>query len=96
MIVTISGPARKTCPYKDEDDQGTAVITFDLPDGVDAAELHDLAALLKTGEKTSHEQFTASLFDLPHVTRVVTTWHTAGLEVRCVVPGEPDSHAGGA
>lgn len=86
MIVTVKGDARKKCPYRDEMDEGTAVITFDVPDGEDATELHALSAVLKIDTPLSHEDFTRSLACHPSVIRVVTTWQTAGLEVTVEVP----------
>jgi hypothetical protein len=91
VIVTIKGAARKRCPYRDERDEGTVELTFDLPSG-DAPELHKLSSDLLSGSEdweVSHEEYTRSLFNAyteDGCIRAVTTWHTAGLEVSCAVP----------
>ena len=100
MIVTVKSAVQKVCPYKNERDDGTATLTFEVLAG-DAAEFHNLAGMLALGsdEAISHEGFTRALFttwEPKGCIRVETTWHTAGLEVRCAVPGEPHQLAGGA
>lgn len=90
MRVTVTGPIRKLCPYRDERDEGTATLTFDLPSG-DAPELHQLAKQLDAigDQKASHEDYTRALYATwqhAGLTHVETLWHTAGLEIRCAVP----------
>jgi hypothetical protein len=82
VIVIVTAPVEKACPYKDEQDTGTLTLTLDVPEG-DGPELHDLAAYLKdfTDMALSHEEFTRLVaLDLP-VIEAKTTWTTAGLSV---------------
>jgi hypothetical protein len=90
VIVTISGPVRKRCPYKDERDEGTATFTFNLGGG-EAPELHDFAKHLDAAseDRISHEDYTRALYVTWHhagLCHVRTTWITAGLEVTVDVP----------
>lgn len=90
MIVTISGPVTKRCPYREEVDEGTVTLTFDVGDD-EAPELHGLAARLRRHEdaRVSHEAYSLALIDdlgPSGCVHVRTTWQTAGLEVTVDVP----------
>lgn len=82
MRTIIRGSLVHACPYQDEVDRGTIVLTFDGP----APELHSLADRLASFEhqKITHEDLTALIARETGAT-VVTSWITAGLavEVRC-------------
>lgn len=95
MIITISGPASKRCPYRDELDEGTVTITLDLTYG-DGPELHTLSERLVSEDEVSHEQWTDALQDwlmsqcdgrLTSV-RVQSAWNTAGMAVTVDVPSD--------
>lgn len=86
--VTITAEVEKRCPYKDEQDTGTAVLRFDVLK--DAPELHELADHLATWADIalSHEEFTAMLRDRwwsEGCRSVTTTWQTAGMTVEVTV-----------
>lgn len=90
VIVTVTGPVTKRCPYRDEPDEGTVEMQFRVLSG-DAPELHGLADELAStsGEAISHEDYTRALYAawFPRGLRSVrTTWNTAGLEVTVDVP----------
>lgn len=88
MKVTVAGAVRHLCPYRDEMDEGTVELTFDVPAG-DGPELHGLAAQIDYSEiRLSHEDMTRSLLELTDAQRVVTRWHTAGLDVTCDLSSE--------
>lgn len=83
--LTVTGEVTKQCPYKDERDDGTATLTFEVGDG-DGPELHGLSAYLSTfrGVPLSHEAFTRALLAADYdCVEVVTRWETAGLTVEC-------------
>lgn len=88
MIVTVTVRVQKRCPFVPEIDYGTAVLTFDIPEGEMAPELHGLAKQLDAarGEEISHEEYTQGLLNTwghAGLIRAETTWQTAGMEVRC-------------
>lgn len=89
MRVTVN--VQKRCPYKDELDDSTATLTFDVSAG-DGPELHDLAANLDSFRDIalSHEAFTALLAGTPGCVAASSTWRTAGMEVTVDVPSEPE------
>lgn len=92
MRVTVTGPVRHLCPYRDEVDRGHAELTFDVVEG-DAPELHALSELLAghAAEDTiSHEDFSRHLLHATGAARVVTRWTTAGLDVTCDLSREPN------
>lgn len=80
--VEITAQVSKRCPYKDERDDGTVTLVFDVGDE-DAPELHELADLLGTWRDTpiSHEEFTRSIGVALGCVEVRSTWQTAGLDV---------------
>lgn len=87
VTIAVTGALAHRCPYRDEDDRGTAEVTW-VTDGR-TVELHSLAGLLGSfrDEQVSHEDVTdriATALDVPGVAdvRVVTRWVTAHLEVR--------------
>lgn len=84
MILTVEGDVTKLCPYKDERDDGTVTVTFEVSDG-DGPELHDVARKLRLYEdvKLSHEDFTRQVKDVLSATAVTSRWLTAGLTVTC-------------
>lgn len=83
MVTVVSGVLVHACPYHDEIDRGTIVLTFY---GDTTPELHSLANRLASFEtkKITHEALTA-LIAKETGAAVVTKWVTAGLsvEVRC-------------
>jgi hypothetical protein len=90
VIVTVTGPVTKRCPYRDEIDEGTVTMTFLVLSG-DAPELHGLAEQIAAGlnEKVSHEDYTRAMWATwfpKGLRRVETTWTTAGMEVRVALP----------
>lgn len=87
MTVTVG--VLKRCPYKDEQDDGTATLTFDVSEG-DGPELHELADRLATYRHLviSHEDFTKLLAGLDGCVSARTTWRTAGFEVTVEVGSE--------
>lgn len=95
MIITVSAPATKLCPYVDEVDEGRVALTFKIKDGQDEGpELHALAhrLALTSGQRVSHEVYTQALYhyyEAVGCVKVVSEWVTAGMEVRCVVPDGP-------
>jgi hypothetical protein len=86
VIVTVTANVMKRCPYKQERDYGTATLTFDVPLGEDAPELHALAEYLNgfTEQAISHEAFTSAVRRDWPVMEVKSTWTTAGLSVEVV------------
>lgn len=85
--MTVTVDVVKRCPYKDEQDDGTATLTFDVGDG-DGPELHALADRLATYRHLliSHEDFTRLLAKQDGCVAARTTWQTAGLEVTVDCP----------
>lgn len=85
--MTVKVGVTKRCPYKDEQDDGTATLTFDVSDG-DGPELHALARHLDTFADIvlSHEDFTKLLAATFDCVTARTTWRTAGMEVSVDVP----------
>ena len=84
MRVTVTADATKLCPYADEQDHGTVEVTFDVPEG-DAPELHLLGKRLESvyAQAQSHEEFTRWVAETTGAVRVLTKWHTAGMDVTC-------------
>lgn len=86
MKMTVTAAVRKLCPYRDEIDEGTVIITFDVYEG-DGPELHEVADYLASYAVVpmSHEAFTrmvASDYDAA----VTSAWTTAGMAVTVDVP----------
>ncbi|GAC1575025.1 MAG: hypothetical protein NVS3B18_08680 [Candidatus Dormibacteria bacterium] len=91
MKVTVTAPVTKRCPYRDEQDDGTLTLTFEVAE--QAPELHKLAEELTAweGEAVSHEEFTALIlrwFADAGCVAARSTWTTAGLAVTVDVPGD--------
>lgn len=87
MILTVTAPVTKRCPYKDESDDGEVTLTFHVAEG-DGPELHDLASLLDTYRhvEISHEAFTREVAAATGAESVCSTWTTAGMTVTARVP----------
>lgn len=90
----VTAPLRHLCPFVDEVDSGTVTIRWSTRGGT--FELHALGQYLRDwAESTiSHEEITDRIFhDLQalraDVIEVVTTWTTAGMEVRCSTSPTP-------
>lgn len=75
MMTTVTRQITKTCPYKNEADEGQLSITFY---GDEAPELHDLAARIDElcVEPISHERFTQKVISLVPGAEVSTSWKT--------------------
>jgi hypothetical protein len=75
MMTIVRRSISKTCPYKNELDEGELEITFY---GDEAPELHDLAARIDELCVTpiSHERFTAAVISLVPEAEVSTSWKT--------------------
>lgn len=88
--VTVTADATKLCPYVGETDHGTVEVTFEVGD-VDAPELHRLGEQLEAayGQARSHEEFTRWVGQTTGAVRVLTRWHTAGMDVTCDLSSEP-------
>lgn len=95
VTTTVTGPLRHLCPHVDEVDNGNVTITWRV-DGC-TLELHALVDYLRGWKDTrlSHEEITDRIgHDLSVVggvelVSVVTTWRTAGMEVRCSTSPTP-------
>lgn len=85
--LTVTAAVTKRCPYKDEQDDGTATLTFDVSE-CDGPELHALADQLAQYRHLviSHEEFTRLLVSLDDCVSARTTWTTAGMTVECSHP----------
>lgn len=89
VTMTATAPLRHLCPVVDEIDEGTVTVQWST-DGA-TLELHALATYLGgfADTKISHEDITeliaADLAAFPgvEVSRVVTTWTTAGMSIEC-------------
>lgn len=87
--MTAAGPLEHICPYVDEVDQGHVTIAWKTKG--ETFELHALAEYLSGWRdmEVSHESVTLlirdhlNIYEGIEVISVVTTWETAGLEVRC-------------
>lgn len=92
VTVTTTAPLIHLCPHRDEEDRGTITITWAC-DG-QTFELHSLTEYLGTwaNARVSHEDITdrirhdLSTYDGIVIESVLTTWRTAGMEVRCSTP----------
>lgn len=80
VVTVVTARVVKRCPFREETDRGTAIITF----AGDATELHDLAAVLGfwSSDRISHEDYTRRLAEYTGA-HVTTTWRTAGMEIAC-------------
>lgn len=95
VTMTATAPLRHLCPHVDEIDNGHIAITWNI-DGR-TLELHALADYLRSWKdaRLSHEEITdrighdISAVDGVELVSVVTTWHTAGMEVRCSTSPTP-------
>lgn len=89
VAMTATAPLRHLCPHVDEINNGDITITWHV-DGR-TLELHALADYLRSWKdaQLSHEEITdrighdISAVDGVKLVSVVTTWDTAGMEVRC-------------
>jgi NADPH-dependent 7-cyano-7-deazaguanine reductase QueF len=85
--VSVTAPLTHLCPFRDEIDEGTVTISWDVAGGT--LELHSLRRYLDRfrASKLSHEEATARIFhDLSsevgvRLLSVSSTWSTAGMEV---------------
>jgi NADPH-dependent 7-cyano-7-deazaguanine reductase QueF len=85
----VSGPISHRCPFKDERDHGTVEVVWNT--NGKTYELHSLGDYFAGFAESllSHEEVTDRIgADLSVVAQidlvsVSTTWHTAGMEVRC-------------
>lgn len=86
--VTVTAQVTKRCPYRDERDDGTVVLTFDVADHQDAPELHALSDHLGSwrDQAISHEAFTRDVVQQTGATSARSRWTTAGMEVSVDVP----------
>jgi NADPH-dependent 7-cyano-7-deazaguanine reductase QueF len=82
VLVRVTAPVSKRCPFVDEIDVGTVTLTWST-DGK-TAELHALREWLDTfkDRAISHEDFTREVADRLNG-QAESTWMTAGMEVRC-------------
>lgn len=83
--VTVTGPLDHLCPYRDEVDHGTVIITWYT--GTSTYELHSISEYLNSfsDRKLSHEEITQEIQRELWASKVTTRWSTAGLavEVTC-------------
>lgn len=90
----VTAPLRHLCPFVDEVDDGTVTVRWSTRGGT--FELHALAGYFAgwADSTLSHEEITDRILtDLQalrvEVLEVVTTWTTAGMEVRCSTSPTP-------
>jgi hypothetical protein len=80
MIVTLTRPVIKRCPFRPETDTGTLTIVI----GGTVPELHSLDKQIDalSAKPISHEDYTAAVEALlPEGARVTTTWSTGSWAV---------------